>query len=232
MTTNQAHNYIKVELDKTSSLELPAFEPEEIDYWFDETALTFIRTRYSGQNVKGESFEQSQKRVDDLRTLVVESGNITPASIGTYENSQLFDLPDTGSVYLFSLREEATITLDGSTFRVGVTPITHDQTNIKLKDPYSQHNVRLGTAEPLRLFSGSQIELIGDGNYSIDSLRLSYIKEPLKMANITTIDRDDEFTDFTDIVMFEIVKMTANSMLENIESQRYQTHSAEVASME
>ena len=30
----------------------------------------FWKTRYSGLNIKREGFEQSQKRIDDLRTLI------------------------------------------------------------------------------------------------------------------------------------------------------------------
>ena len=43
----------------------------------------FWKTRYSGLNIKREGFEQSQKRIDDLRTLVKvqEYGAITDNSI-------------------------------------------------------------------------------------------------------------------------------------------------------
>lgn len=238
MTINQAHNYIKLELDKTSSLELPAFEQEEIDYWFDDATLRFVKNRYTASNMKKESFEQSEKRIDDLRSLVVESSPITTSGDGThYPNSEVFSL--SGLIdYLFSLRENVEITASTVTTAVSITPVTHDNVNFKLDDPFAQHNYRLGTAKPLRLFTeDDNITVIGDGNYTIDNLRLSYLKTPMK-ANLSptgvigTADRDLDYPDLSDSVMHEIVKQAANSMIENIESQRYQTHSIEVAKSE
>ena len=70
MTIDQMHIDFKLEYDKTSNLENPAFEPEEIDLWINKAIRKFVKTRYSGINVKRESFEQTQKRIDDLRSLI------------------------------------------------------------------------------------------------------------------------------------------------------------------
>ena len=70
MSISQFHSAFKLELDKTDSLNYVSFLPEEIDYWLTRAVNVFVKTRYSGVNPKGESFEQSQKRIDDLRTLV------------------------------------------------------------------------------------------------------------------------------------------------------------------
>ena len=43
---------------------------DDIEYWLNVGLDKFVKTRYSGVNTKGEGFEQSQKRIDDLRTLV------------------------------------------------------------------------------------------------------------------------------------------------------------------
>ena len=43
---------------------------DDIEYWLNVGLDRFVKTRYSGVNAKGEGFEQSQKRIDDLRTLV------------------------------------------------------------------------------------------------------------------------------------------------------------------
>lgn len=230
MTINQAHNYIKLELDKTSSLTLPSFEPEEIDYWLDDAILKFIKHKYSGTNVKGESFEQSQKRMDDLRTLIVEDSIASIPTVGSYTNSVIFDLTTLSIPYLFSLKESASITYNSVTSIVRIIPITHDRVNIKIDDPFSEHNISFGTAKPLRLFIGDNIVLIGDGNYIINSIKMSYIKIPEKMVDVS--NRDSEYTDLSNQAMIEVVKLAANSMLENIESQRYQTHSAETYSAE
>ncbi len=228
MTINEAHNYIKLEIDKTSSLELPAFESEEIDYWLDDSILRFVKQKYSGNNVKGESFEQSQKRMEDLQNLI-NRVSMVPSGSSVYDNAEQFDLSSISS-YLFSVQETADITYNSVESTVRIIPISHDRLSMKLDDPFSGHNIFYNTAKPLRLYANNYIILIGDGNYSIDTLNISYIKQPEKMADI--VNRDLEYTDLNDSSMHEIVKIAANSMLENIESPRYQTHSKETTSLE
>lgn len=47
-------------------------KPKSIDteYWLNQGLEKFYKTRYSGLNSKGTGFEQDQKRIDDLRTLI------------------------------------------------------------------------------------------------------------------------------------------------------------------
>ena len=71
MDIEAMHTAVKLELDKTSALELPAFEPEEIDLWLNTAIRKFVKTRYGGNNARNQSFEETQKRIDDLRTLLI-----------------------------------------------------------------------------------------------------------------------------------------------------------------
>ena len=82
MTLDELHQIFKLELDKTTALELPAFLAEEIDDWLNMAIRKFVKTRYAGVNPKREAFEQTQKRVDDLRSLVREQALVcTTASL-------------------------------------------------------------------------------------------------------------------------------------------------------
>jgi hypothetical protein len=123
MTIGEMHIDFKLELDKTTNLENPAFEPEEIDLWLNKAIRKFVKTRYSGINVKRESFEQTQKRIDDLRSLVVED-TIPCVSGGTKKNCYIADLagddgvpvgnpavptPYLSAAYWFALSEEVKI---------------------------------------------------------------------------------------------------------------------------
>ena len=49
------HIEVKIGLDKSAALELPAFEPEEIDIWLNKGIRRFSKTRYSGVNPKNQS---------------------------------------------------------------------------------------------------------------------------------------------------------------------------------
>ena len=59
----------ELEINKIdSNLEKP--KSIDIEYWLNQGLERFYKTRYSGTNYKGLGFEQDQKRIDDLRTLV------------------------------------------------------------------------------------------------------------------------------------------------------------------
>jgi len=75
-------------------------DTDTILYFLNAAVNLFVKTRYYGTNVKGESFEQSQKRIDDLRKVVVDETifiglaitGITKASPG------LVTMADTGDL--------------------------------------------------------------------------------------------------------------------------------------
>lgn len=67
-----------IDLQTSFELEIAKFDDalnkpitDDIEYWLNIGLDKFVKTRYSGLNYKGEAFEQSQKRIDDLRTLLV-----------------------------------------------------------------------------------------------------------------------------------------------------------------
>lgn len=227
MTSTQMHTALDLELDKSSALDLPVFLDTEKDFWINSAIKKFVKTRYSGLNIKKQGFEETQKRTDDLRTLV-KSANLTLTSVGAnwpngYVNSTVIPTD-----YWLLLGEEATITVTSTSVasRVGVTQTTQNEYRQKIDDPFSEHILHYATAKPLRLFYETSVELISDGNYSVDTYHLTYLKSPAEIElGVTDCDLPDHTHD-------EIVRMAASMMLENIESPRYPTHSGEVATME
>ena len=69
------HLAIQQGVDKINSLQADMLLPEEIDIELNKTQDRFINTKYGINNKYGKGFEESQKRIDDLRTLVVEYSN-------------------------------------------------------------------------------------------------------------------------------------------------------------
>lgn len=213
---------------------VPEFNTADVYYWLNQAIRKFIKTRYSGLNIKQESFEQTQKRIEDLRSLL-DTANLTSVTAGSRPNSILFDYSDNALVdYWLTVSEEATITFTDlcstdHTKRVGITPCTHDQYVFKVDDPYSPHILHYDSAEPLRLFVGhDSVELIGDGNYTITTYHLTYIKEP----SILSYDDSSGYTDVPEHAHDEIVKLAVSMALENLQNPRYQSQMNEVNTME
>lgn len=180
------HTAFDLELDKINSLQYPSFTSNEKDYFINQAIRKFVKTRYSGINAKREGFEQSQKRIDDLRTLVREV--TVPCSAGTagvnkpnayvltsgFSNAVFSPAP-----YWLSLGEEVLLTLTGgATTRQGVTEVTNDEYRAEIDNPYSGYILHYNVAKPLRLFYNNTIEFISDGTYVVTSAYVRYIKEP------------------------------------------------------
>jgi len=190
MTIDQMHLAVKLGLDKTEGLAYAAFEVEEIDWWLNEAIDRFIKTRYSGTNVKRESFEQSQKRTDDLRTLVSEC-RIAGGSVQTGDtdkpNSYLIAVTDFPDDYLIFLNDEVSIIFDNEVTSVSTTlrtypvPCTSDMYSASINDPYSEHRLHMSTARPLRMFTEKGVELITDANYTIPYYYMKYLRKPARV---------------------------------------------------
>ncbi|MBQ7819890.1 MAG: hypothetical protein IJ341_10065 [Bacteroidales bacterium] len=69
MTYIELQAAFELEINKIdANLEKP--KSVDIEYWLNRGLEKFYKTRYAGINQKGLGFEQDQKRIDDLRTLV------------------------------------------------------------------------------------------------------------------------------------------------------------------
>lgn len=72
MTVQDLHIAIDLELNKVNSNLYDIILPQEKDYFLNRAQERFIKQRYSPRsNAKQLGFEMSQKRIDDLRKLVV-----------------------------------------------------------------------------------------------------------------------------------------------------------------
>lgn len=72
MNIQEMHVAINTEMNKINSALFEVLLPQEIDFAINNSILRFIKQRYGvDSNLKRKGFEMSQKRIDDLRTLVV-----------------------------------------------------------------------------------------------------------------------------------------------------------------
>lgn len=148
MTITEMHDAFKMELDKSSSLQLPSFEPEEIDYWLNRAIRQFVKNRFTGTD-RGVGFEQISKRAMDLSVLVEEEtlnykvGTPVELTLGTIkDNSYIANLERCAENLWFIVGEEVEIAylsiLDsttlvtsgnlvvGNAYKVYSGTITHD----------------------------------------------------------------------------------------------------------
>lgn len=199
----------------------------------------FVVTRYTGMNFKQQSFEQTQKRTDDLRTLVVVK-DLTDTLVKTGFTTQV-NLP---SDYMLLLGDTAYLLPDSkdaercwvkdnegnyALHRTDTIESTVETLDRMLNNSLSEHNLRYSKARPIRLVKGNQIILYTDGNYIVANYELTYLKKP-KRLTLNTLK--DEYTDLPEHTIREIVEMAVGLFMSTQNDQRYNSINSEIATME
>mgnify|MGYP003111237775 CR=1 FL=1 len=72
MNVGEMHIAVQQGVDKINSLQADTLLPEEIDIELNKSMYKFINLKYGKNNIYRKGFEESQKRVDDLRSIIEE----------------------------------------------------------------------------------------------------------------------------------------------------------------
>src|ERR1700751_242204 len=204
-------------MDKLDSLNYPNFLEEEIDLLLNQAQDRFVKQRYSRNNIKRESFEETQKRTEDLKNIT-RNALITPtpnAPDNIDPNAVFVTLP---SDHLFIIQERADIVYADCTNTaivetVEVKPIQHSEFSKLIRDPFRKPS----KTKVLRLMENGRVELVSDGS-QITNYRLRYIKQPVAISltgNITS--------DLSPYTHQEIVNLAIQIALEGTEAKRNPT---------
>lgn len=218
--------------DKLSSDTIISFINEAID--------KFYKTRYSGINFKAQGFEQAQKRIDDLRTLI-KNKKYTEGSINKSDrNSYSVELPedyvlllgDTAGIQPSNLNE-CWETNERGEYIIKYTDTlesTIETLDRQLSNSLSEHKLKYCQARPLKLIQDNNVILYTDGKYKVSEYEITYLAKPSKInsSNIT----NTEYTDLPEHTHMEIVKMAIQIYLATKPMQHYNAYSNEIASME
>ena len=208
--------------------------------FINEAIDKFYKTRYSGINFKAQGFEQTQKRIDDLRTLI-KNKKYTEGSINKSDrNSYSVELPedyvlllgDTAGIQPSNLNE-CWETNERGEYIIKYTDTlesTIETLDRQLGNSLYEHKLKYCQARPLKLIQDNNVILYTDGNYKISEYQITYLAKPSKInsSNIT----NTEYTDLPEHTHMEIVKMAIQIYLATKPMQHYNAYSNEIASME
>lgn len=191
MTITEMHLALDVAIDSIATLAYPGMEPEEKDIFLNRAIERFVKTRYSGSNIRGESLEQTQKRIDDVRTLIVRNTSSNSAVTQLNASEWTYALPDgtTDPKYFLLIgsnilidRDECGNTVTGR--KIFLRQVTHDQLEDFLDDPYHKPDFN----EAFLLFEGNSIHIITNGQYSIEAINITYMTYPDKVDFLAPVN--------------------------------------------
>ena len=201
-------------------------------YWLNQAVSKFIKTRFNGSAPHYTSYEQNEKRTVDLSKLI-SSKTYTNFTVNTNTNYESYTV-DYPQDFMFTLNEDVNIASkdinNPYNFDTCVFECTSDSFMYRVNNSLTDFHYRHHRARPLRIRTNNGVSLLTDGNYKISKYTLGYLRKP---TEITLDNPLNEYTDFPDIIIPEIVKIAAEMYIENKNiQQRYQTLVNEVNTQE
>ena len=243
---------VRIELNIMSDGAYDSFVNEELDQFVSFAIRQFYARRLSGFTPDRTSFEEGQKRSDDMK-YVYAYEDIAPSYTGTRNGSKFtsFKLP---SNYWHMMSEDAEITSqtafpDDEDYarQFDVYECTTDNLTERLRNSLSSHIYDKGTIRPLRLYNSKESPS-GDTTFSLATLyykgpsdmyiskySIEYIKKPQGFGlyspgySKASFNEDKEINQVPDHAWDEVMAITTRHALENTSSYRNQSYQAETA---
>lgn len=200
-------------------------------FWLNQAVDKFVKLRFNTDQVHKTSYEQNEKRRNDLINLY-KTTKYTQFSIDNnnpkYDKYTVENYPDD---FLFSLNEDAIITNNKgeNPYSTSIFECTSDSFMYRVTNSLTDFHYKYGEARPLRVCTDKGCYLLTDKNYKIKEYVLGYLRTPKKITLSTPFE---EYTDFDNITIPEIIKIAAQMYLENTGNPRYKSITQEVMTQE
>lgn len=225
MTVQEMHYAVDQGLQKVASSVYDYFLADEVDFWLNRAQERFIKQRlYRATDPKKIGFEGNVKRMDDLRMLITAdyTDGVTPDDTVDFIN---FDLPID---YMFLVNARVTFHVNHCGEQVDTAdPETTRDLRIVEQDKVYQHQqnpfAKTKAEYPLAVVFDDEVRVFQDNEkFILKTLHLDYLRQPVDINLSTSVD-----CELAEHTHHEIVDLAVKSIIEAIESPRYQTTSIE-----
>lgn len=204
---------------------------EDSLFWLNQAVAKFTKLRFNGDFVHKTGYEETEKRREDLINLFKSQtwNNLQQESDEnpSYDRYSITYPSD----FLYVLNEDVVIdSIDGGhPMNTCVFECTRDSYMYRINNSLTDFHYKYHRARPIRIRKETGCDLLTDKNYTISSYTLGYLRQPTEL----TLDNPrSEYTDFSDHILYEIIKMAAQMYIENQADQRYNTITNEVLTQE
>ena len=201
-------------------------------FWLNQAVAKFYKQRFNGDFVHDTSYEQTEKRREDLINLYksIQYGKddmTIDQSEPSYDSFKVIYPKD----FQFALNEDVIISDKNGEHKMNTCMFecTSDNFMYRVNNSLTDFHYRFHRARPLRVRLKDGCLLLTDKQYDVDTYVLGYLRKP---KEITLDNPFDEYDDFQDIIIPEIIKIAAQMYLENKKDERYKTITQEVVTQE
>ena len=199
-------------------------------FWLNQAVGKFVKTRFNGDLVHKTGYEQTEKRRQDLVRLFTSLTQDTFLVDSTNPSYTKYTVQYPND-FMYALNEDVVIcdTKGNHEMTTCVFECKQDSFMYRVNNSLTDIHYRFHRARPIRTRNVNGCDLLTDKKYQIKKYVLGYLRKP---NEITLESPTDEYTDFEDSVMYEIIKIAAQMYLENKKDERYRTITNEVMTQE
>lgn len=220
---------IKQRLNKLASNDYDNIECWQIVEAFNKGQADWCRRNLHGMNLAKEGDEQSTSRIDDLQILITNANPIL-VNRGTYFETQS-EIPGD---YLRYKRVSVNASNDCCSEPRHMVVYLAEQGNLDLLLRDVNKKPSFDWAETFATLKGNKLQVYTNGEFTIDSLNLTYYRQPVKIQIAgcvdpytqvaSTIDINCEFKDdLIELLIDEAAKIIAGDIESQIQMQRTNT---------
>lgn len=193
------------EIGAVNDLQLKPYTDDSL-FWLNQAVAKFVKLRFNGDFAHRQGVEQTEKRRVDLSNLFV-TAEFTSRPTKIEESYTEYEIPYPDN-FLYALNEDVVICDKNNEHKMNtcVFECTKDSFMYRVNNSLTDFHYRSHRARPLRIRTDEGCSLLTDGNYKILKYTLGYIRKP---NEITLEAPTDEYTDFQDHIMYEIIKIAA-----------------------
>lgn len=196
---------------------------DEVYLYLNSGQDEFVKTKFTGNNPRKVPFEGDQKRIDDLKALLITSSTITGTGASVeIPNSDEYALPGDYMYHVATNVEVTRTDIDNTNKYAQCEIISNDDIRKYVSNGHNNPIIR----QPKIVFRGNdKFTIIGEPNTTLGDAKITYLKQFVEIESGTDCELDDH-------THREVVGIAVSLALKDVESRRAQTNETEYNRMQ
>jgi len=173
--------------DQVEFLKGRTFLDNEIDWFLNTAQLDLIKSKVTGKTPDGTSFEENQKRIEDLSPLLVSFPSQPSVPLLYHSEEHIYEMPISDLKFEYLYFVNAKVEVIGCKAKAKIRVIQHDDRLVAESDPFIQSNA----SEILSSFGlsssgkGTSLYIYPDLDHTLGKIYIEYIRIPGKISQGT-----------------------------------------------
>lgn len=187
MTIKEMHYDFRIKKDQVEALNAKAFLDNEIDWLLNQAQLLWVKSKLNIVNPRRSGLEQDQKRIEDLKQLLVKFPEQESMSVVHHEDEHIYelDLSKLKFPYLYYVRSWVEVISPKCISKALVKIIQHDDIYHALADPFNTSDIDTILANFGRssnVNDSSSLYLYPSTEHSLGKIYLEYLRYPPNLS--------------------------------------------------